>query len=192
MTAISLLISIADFAGRVDISSNLDATKKLNQHILHAQDFDLRGLMGDTFYYDFLTNQSLDKYQELINGGTYIKDNVTITFDGLKVVLVYFSAARLLPSLDNHITAHGLTSKKNEFSDHVDSKTMGRLITQYENLANAYWNKIEGFLLSDKTDYPLFRGNQCGDTSGRKRAKIYGVNQSDNNNDYYERRRFSR
>ncbi len=189
MAAQPLLITITDFSGRVDISSNLDATKKLNQHILHAQDFDLRILMGDAFFYDMLANIDADKYATLMTGGEYDVNGSTITFDGTKPVLVYFAAARLLPTLDNHITATGLMSKKNEFSEHVDSKTMSRLISEYEKLANAYWNKVAHFLVTKKTDYPLWIGNKSGDFQTKKRTKIYGVRQSDNDNDYYEQNR---
>jgi len=124
----------------------------------------------------------------LLNGDIYELQGNVIDFDGIKVVMVYFAAARLIPNLDSHITAHGVMTKKNEFSDHSDAKEKARMASEYLNLAKAYWNKIEKFLINNPTGYELWRGYKNGDVKGGKRKKVYGVHQSDNDNDYYERR----
>lgn len=153
--ATPLLISKSDFAGRVDISANLDASKKLNQHILHAQDFDLRELMGDKLYWDMINNYNISTadpkvftapYLDLFNGVVYTNDGIPVGYEGLKPVIVYFAAARLIKGLDTHITPNAIMAKRNDFSDPVELKTKVFEATQYENAAISYWNMSKKYL----------------------------------------------
>ena len=187
--ATPLLITRADFNGRVELSGNMHDAK-INSRILEAEDFDLRELMGDAFYYSFLASQASAPYTKLLAGGDYVIKDITYTFYGLKPVLVYFAASRIIKQLDMHFTPNGMMQKRNEFSDHIESKDLSYNSNQLKNQALAYWNMCEKYLEANRTDYPLWRP-ECGcDDGGNKPApRVIGLGGGDHDgHDYYYRR----
>jgi hypothetical protein len=180
-----LLIKKADFEGRIDVSVNLDAAKKLNQHILHAQDFDLRGVMGDRFYYFFMSQfdeagalkaEASDQVKNLYNGSEYTVEETTWNNPGIKPVLVYFAGARLIKGIDQHITPNGFASKVNEFSEPISNGRKVFQAVEYENQAQSYWNMVQTFLEHDKALFPQYFGDGCGCTpQTRKRPRTIAV-----------------
>lgn len=175
-----LIINKADFEGRIDLSSNLDAAKKLNQHILHAQDFDLRNVMTDRFYYFFMSQfndngtikeTASDAVKNLFNGSEYTISGTPWNNPGIKPVLVYFSGARLIKGIENHITPNGFRAKANEFSDPVPSGVKAFQANEYENQAISYWGMIETYLSNNKTLYPEYFTNDCGCNTSRSRVR---------------------
>jgi hypothetical protein len=176
-TAQKLLINQADFIGLVELPNNLPPAK-LNTAIQQAQQFDLAEVMGFEFYSDFMYSQQLDQtpteaYKELLNGGNY---NTKYYHTGLKAVLVFFSAARLVRSIDLHITPNGMMIKRNEYSDHADLKEIGKKATEYENTARAYWQESVNFInFSGKDNFPLWANFGCNSTEVTGRQRILGI-----------------
>lgn len=178
-----LIISKPDFEGRIDLSVNLNEAKKLNQHILHAEDFDLRNLMGDKFYYFFISQFQVienvvtiketasQAIKDFYNGSTYTVDDVEWNNPGVKPVLVYFSGARLIRGIDAHITPNGYRDKVNEFSEQVGSGRKSFQANEYENQAISYWSMIETFMKNDKSLFPQYFGGDCGCDSKRPGAR---------------------
>lgn len=197
-----LLITKSDFEPYVSLSGNLDPVKKLNMHITHAQDFDLRPLLGDLLFYDIMKKvgelqaenggRILQEsgapihiiqfpnadYSHLINGGTYLYKDVPISFHGLKPVLVHYATARVLSNINGAITPTGFKAKLNEYSEFVDNREVVRQITQYQSLALGYWNQVKDFLNIHYSHYPLWHHDGCKDrNTGRKSgARIYSLN----------------
>lgn len=171
--ATQLLISKADFPPYVDLATNLDATKKVNPQILAAQDFDLCGLMGNAFYADMINKYQDENYAALIAGGTYTVDGVIYSYEGLKPVLVYFASARILQTLDMHITPNAIMAKRNDFSDPIPLSEKIYAVRQYENAAVAYWDKAVLFLKNNNDNYPLWKVD-CG-CEPRRRARTIAV-----------------
>lgn len=192
-----LIISKPDFEGRIDLSVNLNESKRLNQHILHAQDFDLRRLMGDRFYYYFINQFQVianvvslkpgtsQQIQDFYNGSTYTVDAVEWSNPGVKPVLVYFSGARLIKGIDAHITPNGFRDKVNEFSEQVSSGRKAFQANEYENQAISYWSMIETFMSNDKSLFPLYFDNGCGCTEDRKISRPRSVAVGNLNNQNY-------
>lgn len=184
-----LLIQQSDFAPFIELPSNLSANK-LSPQIRKAQDFDLCALMGNQFYYYFLSffdNAGVisptapQAIIDLYSGSTYVIDNITYPNDGIKPVLVHFAAAKLVHTIDLHITPHSFAQKINEYSE---QPSQGRRIftaTEYENTALAYWNKLKPYLTEKSSDYPQYFINHCGCGSLRndvrvKRVSVGGCN----------------
>lgn len=168
MAEIILLIAKADFTGLVDLAQNLPDAK-LNPRIYEAQQFDLKPLLGDDMYFDLLNNQDKDTYLPLLAG--------TDKQQGLKPIVVYFTAARLMRRLDLNITPSGMMIKRNEFSDHADIKAISAAATELENIALAYWNDVKNYIQSKgKAVYPLFK-DFCGccDAPSGYRPRVYGI-----------------
>lgn len=192
-----LLINKSDFEGRIDLSVNLNEAKRLNQHILHAEDFDLRKLMGDRFYYYFIGQFQVvsgvvslkpgasQQIQDLYNGSTFTVDTVDWTNPGVKPVLVYYAGARLIKGIDAHITPNGFRDKVNEFSEQVGSGRKAFQANEYENQALSYWSMIETFMANDKTLFPIYFDNGCGCTENRKSSRPTSIAVGNLNNQNY-------
>lgn len=181
MATITPIISRLDFVPYVDVASNLQDVK-LNPRILEAQTFDLRPLMGNLYSY-MVNNLAEPEIVKLIDGDTYTIDGIVNTFIGLKPVLVYFSAARLIKSLDLHITPNGMMTKRNEYSDHADLKAIAYKATEYQNLAIAYWNEVDTYINEQGVlVYPLYPSfRRCAEARSDVRSKIFGIGGRDTN-----------
>lgn len=174
--ATPLLINRADFTGRVELSANM-ADAKINNRILEAEDFDLCALMGDAFYYWFIAQTQIGSVPAsittLLTGGTYVVNGITYSFDGVKTVLVYYTTARLIKALDINFTPFGVTQKRNDFSDHIESKDISWRANQFINQGLAYWEKCVKYLDANNATYPLWRaGCGCGDDQAKPAARF--------------------
>lgn len=154
------LISISDFAPFKAISDNLNTTKKLVPYIVDAQQFDLKGLLGNPFYHslaqDILDSPSLQLYADLWNGSEWIFQGRTFRHEGLKTVLVHFTYARYVMNSNMEETAFGIVTKKEENSTPVSDKTIQRKIDNARSGAMAYWKDIEYYLNNNYTLFPLW------------------------------------
>lgn len=191
-----LLVTLNDFAGIVDVSSNINADRRVNTHIKNAQKFDLGQFLGDALLYDFVQhitsyNESKNndpnyvptadeqKYIELLNGKVYVVDGKSVSFEGVKPALVYYSYARILANQNFHTTATNIAKKLNQYSDTAEEKEISRLKTDAESCAYGYMADIRNFLNNNKGIYPLWlRSCYCEQSkikkSGARITAIYG------------------
>ena len=194
--ATPLIIVKADFAGRIELPNNM-AIEKYNQHILHAEDFDLCKLMGDKFYYYFISNfetngtiktSAPQSVKDLYNGSSYVVNDIPYANPGIKPVLIYFTGSRLIKGIGEHITPNSFATKINEYSEPVSNSSKAFKANEYENQAIAYWNKCLLFMRNNADDFPQFY-DVCGcedNRSNGKRPTMIAVGGCDNN--YYYRR----
>lgn len=181
MATTPLIITRSDFAGRVELSNNM-ADAKINNRILEAQDFDLKELMGAAFYYSFVGDVVSTPNQLLLNGGEYIVNDITYNFSGITPVLVYYATSRLIKNLDLHFTPNAVMQKRNEYSDHLESKDLTWRANQFVNQALEYWRQCSDFLDNNKADYTLWKPNNAccsDDQQGRVAPKIRSVRGDD-------------
>lgn len=190
-----LLITLNDFTGLVDISSNINADRRVNTHIKNAQKFDLGLMLGDALLYDFLkyiksyrdalsadpahvATPDERKYLDLLNGRVYSYKGNDIYFEGVKPAMVYYSHARILVNQNVHTTATNIAKKLNQYSDTAEEKEIIRLKTDAESVAWGYMNDVKNFLNTNKNLYPLWlRSCHCEQSkikrSGARITAIY-------------------
>lgn len=176
-----------DFTGYVDISSQMDYTKKIVPCVQSALDFNLRAELGDSFYYWFLSFFNADgtlkddapaAVTALFEGGNYEVKGINWVNPGLKVVLIYFSAMRIVRTLDMHITPNAIMFKTNEFSEHAPGGVKSFAANDMENKAIAELERVRTFIRTKKEDYPVYFSDGCGCDGpgpGRIRAKRFAV-----------------
>lgn len=165
MATTPLIVTKADFSNYIEISGNMH-TAKIDPRILQAQDFDLRELMGDKFYWSFMSNRGSAANVQLENGSVYFYGDTLYTFYGLKPVVVYYAASRIAKGLDMHFTPNGVMQKRNDFSDHMETKDIAWTAHQQINQGQAYWNMCRDYLDRNKERYPLWPSTCCD--GGRK------------------------
>lgn len=159
------LIQIADIQAAKPLSGNVNSPKKVDTFVLEAQDFDIRPILGDEFFADLLNDfPAFNKYDDLWNGSEYTCGDDTFTNPGLKLVLIYYSWARITSDANITSTSFGLVSKLNEDSTPISEKQLARIVSQGRSGAMAYQNRVVDFLVRTSDDFPLFK---CVKNSGK-------------------------
>ena len=148
------LITLADISAVKSISLNTNEVKQINPHILEAQNFDLRDLIGDEFYLDLIAN--IGDYTLLFNGGTYTHNGKGYYLDGIKQYLVYCTYARYTANSGIIATPTGMVAKTSQYSDQVSEKTIARIVEQARSGASFCENSIRLFLDRKRVDYPFW------------------------------------
>ena len=141
---------------------------------LEAQDQDLRPILGDGLYYDFMTEffDSTDdmyaNYQKLLNGTSYTLNGQTIYFDGLKPLVGYYTLARLVQNQQVNITRYGIVTKVIAQSQPTDAQTIRQVVNELRSNAMTYKNQVDTYLLQNQTTFTLYIGsNTNANTSFR-------------------------
>jgi len=139
--------------------------QKLDIAIQEAIQFDLKELSCD-FFFDLEGNwDSRNEYWvALVYGGTYqnCREN-TITFQGLKNALVYFSYSRyiMINSFDD--TPNGQVTKTNQFTLPKPLKEMESYSTKYKNLGLITYKEAMAFVCKNKdaTEFKSYDFRNC-------------------------------
>jgi hypothetical protein len=155
------LININEIRSVKTISLNTNEVAQLTPQILEAQDFDLRPILGDEFYFalveDFEASPSLQVYAALFNGCNYTYNGRQYSHEGIKAFLVYATYARYIANSNVIATPTGMMHKVNQFSEHVSEKTIARLVEQARSGAEMQKIRFVDFLNRNVNDYPLWR-----------------------------------
>ncbi len=155
------LITQADIVLHHPMSTGI-VQARFDPYILKAQELDLKPVLNDALYYDFLTKFSntgdpmYALYHTLLNGGAFALNGVTINYPGIKPMLCAFVMARFLPANQNNVTRYGVTQKTTPQSEPVSASSITYLVNNLRAEAMAYQNQVEQYLLQKQTDYPLY------------------------------------
>lgn len=174
-----VLITKEDFEGVRHISKNIDFTQRVLPYAKEAQNFDLRPYLGDALFYDLMKNQTLEKYQDLLNGKEYQDTNGnTIWFDGIKEALAYYAMARFRGNQQISDTNFSVVIKTNEFSEPVSDKTIVRTATELKSAANALMYDVVKYIKTNISNYPLYETTDCCKPAGVNKMRITGVSRT--------------
>jgi hypothetical protein len=142
------------------MSLNTNEVAQLTPKILEAQDFDLRPILGDEFYFALVNDApSFETYDQLWNGCTYTFGGREYTHEGIKAFLVYATYARYSADSATIATATGFVQKGSQYSEHISEKTVSRLVEQARSGSQVYADRFMLFLDRNKQDYPLWLQN---------------------------------
>ena len=130
-------------------------------YIQEAQQLELKRLLGDAFYLDFMTNYdnasvTYDKYRDLLNGKTYSYGGNTIEHPGLTGFLAYHTLAKFINNNQVNATSFGVVVKEWEGSKPVESASIRQVVTELRSNALALQADIEKFLSANASTYPLW------------------------------------
>lgn len=135
---------------------------RFDPYIIKAQELDLKPILNDVLYYDFLTkfdstgDAMYSAYQNLLNGTTYTYAGQTIEFPGIKPMLCSFVLARFIPMNQMNITRYGIVNKTTGQSEPTPASSLTYMANNLKADAMAYQNQLEQFLQQNPTTYPLY------------------------------------
>lgn len=151
------LISKSDFS---DIGVVPDGLKdnRIDPMIRKAQELDLLPFLGAALYTDIQADPTDADYVKLINGDTYQDgDGNDIYFPGLKMAIMYWTWARLLPGNQNTLTSHSFVQKTNPYSTPVEGENMSIEVNSAKSAAVQYWKQVEDYLNAKESVFTLWK-----------------------------------
>ena len=147
---------------------------RVQPFILVAQRLDLRPVLNDALYYDFLTKFDEEEddmyaaYQNLLVGDDYTYNAQTIQFDGVKAMLSCFALARFVAANPVNITRMGITVKQSDQSTPADASLIRMTVNELRSAGMEYQNQLVQYLETMASTYPLYNTGGGSENAGRK------------------------
>jgi hypothetical protein len=145
----------------------------MNPYILEAQRLDLRPVLNDVLYFDFLSKFDVDAdpmhdlYQDLLNGVEYEYSGNPIQFDGIKPMLSLYALARFAGNPAN-ITRFGIVVKTPQTgSTPADAGLVKSLVNELRSSALGYQNQVVQYLETMVENYPLYNTGGASNNMAR-------------------------
>jgi hypothetical protein len=158
------ILTAAEAQSFKDIGQKIDI-KKIDSNIEQAQLTELKGVLGDRFYFDLLNNVSNPTYQDLLSGSSFTYLGVNYYQDGLKALLADYFMAKYVLSINNNFTPFGATQKAPQDGELTDRNSLKDISTQQMQLAGARWEIIKMYLNVNYTLFPHWLNAIYGDES---------------------------
>lgn len=147
-----MIIEYKDIRSVRPIADNMNDEKRLLPYIKEGETLYLKPLIAPALYKQIVENKA--DYEELLAGGDY--DNERKSFPGLREAMGYLIYSRFVRNQNVNNTAFGLVTKKGEFSEPSDDKTVVRVANDAEKIGFEYldqcieYMKFKGMLESCK------------------------------------------
>lgn len=140
-----LLINKAKVAAILQVSIGYDEAE-FNNFIREAQEFDLKPLMCEEFYYKMIADRATEPYKTLIEGGAYTYSVIGYELRGIEAVLAYFAYARYFLNSPNVATSHGVVVKSTPNSTPVPLEDRRNVYYEKRKEAGMLWQDVVRFI----------------------------------------------
>lgn len=145
---------------------------RIRPHIREAQDLDLKPVLNNALYYDFISkfdvesDVSYSKYQDLLKGKVWTYNGNPEEFKGIVPMLCYYSLARYVELNPFHVTRTGVVKKVVNQSEAATQEEIRIICNGLRSAAMSYQNDVIRFLEQNPTDYPLYSSGGASDNAG--------------------------
>lgn len=147
-----LLINKATVEKYLQVAIGFD-TSYFDRFIREAQEFDLKPLLCDEFYFDMLKNKANAPYPEIITGQEYTIDSKTYYHEGLEAVISYFTYARFVLKSGAVSTSHGLVTKKTPNSEPISHSEKKDIYYSCKQDANKLFEGVAKYMDRKEINY---------------------------------------
>jgi hypothetical protein len=153
-------------------TADLDS-KTFDTYILEAQRLDLKPVLNDALYFDFMSkfdaegDAMYDEYQNLLNGAEYEYQGNPIQFDGIKPMLCYYALARFVENNPAQIVRFGVVVKTNPNSTPADSRQVQGLANSLRSAAISYQYQVIKYLEENASTFTLYNTGGGSEQSAR-------------------------
>ena len=169
-----ILITRNDIEEFFPIGKNVP-NERLLQHILRAQQSDLKPWLGSELYFLFVENFSEAIYQTLYNGGEYDYQGNTIYFGGIRQLLVAWAYARLYEANTDFVTRGGNKRKDTEESTPQEQVVTNTRNTEAQSEALRLQAEMSQFLDQNRSTYPKWQHREGAAAEARTSFRITKV-----------------
>lgn len=163
-----LLINKTDVEKYFQVAIGRKETE-FNKFILQAQQFDLKKIIPERFFYDLLKNRADANYQNVINETQYTYEDGDYEHAGVKGVLIHFTYGLYIFKSNIQDTSFGHVVKTNGQSDPVDYKERRDWYYEHKAQANQIWEDVKRFIERNINDYPVW--TECTTVREKKTFK---------------------
>ncbi|WP_228853242.1 DUF6712 family protein [Aegicerativicinus sediminis] len=151
--------------------------KEFEVFIREAQDFDLKPLLCEDFYYELVENRAdSSDWQKAIEGGPYTYESKNYFFRGIGDVLAYFTYARFILKCNYVSTSHGFSIKKTPHSEPMTLQEKRNMYYKYQEDANTIFADFKRYVERNTDLYDSWDScNECNSptkTTGFKTSVI--------------------
>ena len=131
---------------------------RFGTYVNEAQRKNLRGLLGDALYYDFMDDaRTSGIYKVLLDGKSYTYNSQTIQYYGLKPLLCYWWLAIAAREGDLfHSNVGAVQFANNPQQSFETAREKERIAAGYMETAQSYANDVIKFLNENSSSYPLW------------------------------------
>jgi len=149
------LISIPDFAGRCDLSGNIDE-KYINPHILKAQEQFLKPLIGTDFY-----SSLLDQFES----GYFSNAEIETMFNEyLKPYLIYLSYSLYLPHSKAFMTGYGPVVMTESNSEQISDRLLSIMADEARNSYQFWQAELIRYICDNISSFELYANSEDRNT----------------------------
>jgi hypothetical protein len=173
-----ILVTRNDIEDFFPIGKNVDNARLL-QHVLRAQQSDLKPWIGSELYFQFVENFTDAIYQKLYNGGSYEYQGNNIYFGGIRQLLCSWAYARIYEANTDFVGRGGNTRKETEESTGQEQTITNIRSSEAESEALRLQAEMSRFLDQNSSDYPLWSRAQNAEAQQRTSMRITKVNHSE-------------
>lgn len=154
-----LLITKDIVATKLQVAIGYDS-KEFETFINEAQEFDFKPLVEEDFYFDLLAKKDEEIWKKLIDGGSYVFNSRTYTFQGIATVLSYFSYARFVMNSSSVSTSHGMVVKTTPNSIPLSLEERKNVWYKKREEANLMMIDVVKFIERNIADFPSWNSSQ--------------------------------
>ena len=154
-----LLINKDIVAAKLQVAIGYDPTE-FQTFINEAQEFDLKPLVEEDFYFDLLAKKDDEPYKALIDGGSYTYNGRSYSFQGLATVISYFSYARFVMNSSAISTSHGMVVKTTPNSTPLVLEERKNFWYKKREEANLMMIDVVKYIERNIADFPSWNNSQ--------------------------------
>lgn len=153
----AVLITLNDLQAYRQIDAKFN-TARFNSFAQETQRKNLRNLLGDELFYEFMEDdRTSGVYEKLLNGEAYQVNGKTIQYYGIKPALCYWWLSLAAKEGDLFMATYGAVKFANNPQQHFESaKEKNKVSADYSETAQYYANDIIKYLNNNSTNYPLW------------------------------------
>lgn len=173
------LVNKADLDKFKYVSDSVKNITIWEQFVLESQQFDVKNWLGDSLLNELSTQVIPDTLtalnETLLEGGSYVYNECTYLFQGLKAAIIYYAFARYTNYSAYNYTAAGIVIKESDYSTPVGDKITQRLETDSRLKADAIRDEVTLYLCRFHDSYPLWAHGGCGCGVPDNRTRTFKV-----------------
>lgn len=146
--------------------------QEFNNYIREAQDFDLKPLLCEKFYFQLIENKGdSGVFQKALDGGSYEYEGANYETRGFADVLAYFTYARFYRKSNNVSTSFGFVTKTSPHSQPISTEEKNNMFYSYRKDAGTIYEDVKKFIERNISDYESW--NDCSENCKEKKTSNF-------------------